>query len=219
MRSARNPRIAKLTPGNPARIAAQIVLDGLRVLARQRHQVDLELGVMRAPGVLGQLGPPDPLSDGAHARIAQQRLGYPRAEAERLVERGAGHGGHVDEIVALPKLRQEGGRRRTGSVATRADAAPAPPRRRPGAGDRSGASSSRRVTRLEPARARGDSCARCSARPSSEQGQRGRDREGDDERGEDGEDVGEARAAGTARPATPVSVSTGTKTSATTKVA
>ena len=101
--------MAKLTPGKAGQDRAQIVLDRLGVLAGERDEVHLELGVVRPPGVFGQLRAPDPLRHRAHPRIAPERLGHPRAQPERLVERGARHRGHVDQVVALAELRQEGG--------------------------------------------------------------------------------------------------------------
>ena len=130
IRSARKPRMAKLTPGNPLQRAAQVVLHRLRGLAGERHQVHLELGVVRAPGVLGELRAPGALGHQAHALVLEQPGGDDPAEPHRFLERGAGDGRHVDEVVPLAELGEEGGaeERQRGDGA---DAERRPWRRRP----------------------------------------------------------------------------------------
>ena len=95
--------------GNSLQRAAQVVLHRLRGLAGERHQVHLELGVVGAPGVLGELGAPGALGHEAHALVLEQPGGDDPAEPHRFLERGAGDGRHVNEVVPLAELGEEGG--------------------------------------------------------------------------------------------------------------
>ena len=110
IRSARKPRMAKLTPGMPSSSAAQVVLHRLGVLPGERHQVHLELGVVRAPGVLGELSAPGALGHRVgRADRLEQPGGDDLSQAHRFLERRAGDGRHVNEVVPLAELGQEGG--------------------------------------------------------------------------------------------------------------
>ncbi len=56
----------KVHPRNPLEHPAEVILHRLGRPARERHQVHLELGVVRPPGVLRQLGTPRPLRHQPH---------------------------------------------------------------------------------------------------------------------------------------------------------
>ena len=104
----RNGFSAKLTPGNPASTLRIVALRLLRLRSGETAlQVDLELAVVRAPGVVGLLGAADALGDDAHERQLEQRVGHERADALRFRDRGAGHGRHVQGEVSLFELRQK----------------------------------------------------------------------------------------------------------------
>ena len=86
---------------------SEIVLDGLGIPAGQGNEIYLKLGIVRAPGVLGQLGPADPLGDGTDPSITPEDLRNHLSQTQRFLKRGAGDHRHVDEVMPLAELGQK----------------------------------------------------------------------------------------------------------------
>ncbi len=82
--------------------------DKLRFIAPKRLQIDLEFAVMRAPGILGCFRPADALRDQPNGRQLGQRLRYQSADAQRFVDRSAGHRRHMDDEMSLLQFGHKG---------------------------------------------------------------------------------------------------------------
>ena len=99
---------------------ADIRLRLFGVVSRQpRLQVDFELAVVRAPGVLGLLRPPRALRNRTHLGQLPQRLGDMGADAQRFLDRRAGHRRHVDDEVPLLQLGDEARGQKTAAQRSR----------------------------------------------------------------------------------------------------
>ncbi len=72
-------------------------------------QVDLELAVVRAPGIVGLLGAADALRDDADERQLEERVGDESADALGFGDRRPGHSRHVQREVSLLQLGQKAG--------------------------------------------------------------------------------------------------------------
>ena len=164
---------------------ADIGLGRLGVVSRQpRLQVHFEFAVVRTPGVFGLLGPPRALRNRTHLGQLPQRLGDMGADAQGLVDGGAGHRRHVDDEVAFLELGNEAaaqkrqcgtsGQRQHGSGSKkRARPFHEPPQQAHIAG--AGQADQRRVPRRQPARQQRHGKRRCQCQGD---GERGQDRRG-----------------------------------------
>jgi hypothetical protein len=64
--------MAKLTPGKLREERAKVVLEVFGLDALERYEVHFELGVVRSPGVLGELVSPDARGNDPYTRIGLQ---------------------------------------------------------------------------------------------------------------------------------------------------
>src|SRR5262245_51658529 len=106
IRSVRNGLRTKLTPGNWIS-ALRNSACASSISSPDKPALRATFAVMRAPGILRLLGPPDTLCDRAHHRQLGQRSGHEPSEPLRLGDGSARHRRHMEGEVALLEFGQE----------------------------------------------------------------------------------------------------------------
>ena len=160
-----------------------------RTVARCDLHADL-VGV-HAFRVLVELGPAGAAADVAHLRhLHDQPLGH-GAEARALVEADAGPEGHAQQHRALVEVRQEGARQIGGGDASRQHGSPRDAEQRPHLAERPAQHAL--VPALQQAHERALAVREPLHARQQQQAQHGRDGDGGHERGQDGDDVGDAQ--------------------------